>query len=888
MHTFLKRLLAAWLALGFGGPARAELTSAEKGRVGELRMDQFVTGARGSGGLDMRRLFDPARSKIAGGGEAGGTGFDGVYVYLDSKSGTYRYLIGEAKFGSSQLGEFEFDLLDVQGNPTGKKGRYFQGSKEWVAAVLDRMRRQGNDYDREVAAALAAPFEEGRLDFLLFQVPGEGAKKGSWEMGPIEAGATTPRGAYRGKKGAWRLEQDVPRMDKMIFGQVGCSACELGSRFYEAAVKRKLQDPASAYSSLDAPDENVNAFYLVPESEALGQDFRRERANALAEADVVEDALSHVPEQGRARARQKVAGRADQHFELETKKSLIDRQRFWQGELTPAGRLKVQRTRSLVDELKGDSKGLKVLQRAMLAGALAQLAWTYYEGGEQALLTAMGQMVLDEVREEARDYLWIWALQSLAARGILSSGVAETLVPMIESGGLAAVLTAADLGFNVGYAVSESYLYGELYDAESFRITGDLLRVLRESDFKDRRPPVTFASLCDPDVFPARAALSARIQKFIADHHYTEYPSSVLQQFEGRMQMSWMVCKARDVSSRFYELPGELTRANFCKTIDTPEKVQARLGHVRTLVDPGGQLAQADWDALTKPVLDQYAACRMSLPVRTGLSAPIRAAEAEDLLRLDEKPGEAPQPTALLLTSGEEETLEVEKGGTLRLRTQALVLGLPGVETALRLRGEIQDALGQRRQLGQREQSFSFAKDAYEPADLVRTLDLEDALEIDEKLAAGPSTYTAQMYRGAELLETRSVRLVPKERKLRESIVVLLDASGSMRDDHKMDQARTSAGQVLAGLGPDTEVALIVFYDCGNIVVEQEFTTDPSVIAAKLPGIQPRGSTPLAEALAFAKRHLGDKAVGASGRLVVLTDGLETCGGDPVAAAREE
>lgn len=118
------------------------------------------------------------------------------------------------------------------------------------------------------------------------------------------------------------------------------------------------------------------------------------------------------------------------------------------------------------------------------------------------------------------------------------------------------------------------------------------------------------------------------------------------------------------------------------------------------------------------------------------------------------------------------------------------------------------------------------------------------------------------------------------------SIVLLIDASGSMGDDGKMDAAKAAAHNVLSQVGDGTEVALIVFYDCGDIRVEQDFTGDVDAVLAKVDGISPSGSTPLAAAITFARQYITQNASG-SPRLVVLSDGEETCGGDPVAAARQ-
>jgi hypothetical protein len=124
------------------------------------------------------------------------------------------------------------------------------------------------------------------------------------------------------------------------------------------------------------------------------------------------------------------------------------------------------------------------------------------------------------------------------------------------------------------------------------------------------------------------------------------------------------------------------------------------------------------------------------------------------------------------------------------------------------------------------------------------------------------------------------------DRHVASSIVLLLDASGSMADEGRMDQAKASARRILGQMTGDTEVALIVFYDCGSISVAAPFTTDPAVISAALEPVQPSGGTPLAAGIDFAQAYLESEASGAP-RLVVLTDGEESCSGDLMQAVSE-
>lgn len=127
----------------------------------------------------------------------------------------------------------------------------------------------------------------------------------------------------------------------------------------------------------------------------------------------------------------------------------------------------------------------------------------------------------------------------------------------------------------------------------------------------------------------------------------------------------------------------------------------------------------------------------------------------------------------------------------------------------------------------------------------------------------------------------------PEDPNAPPSVVLLFDASGSMGDVSKIDKAKAAARNVLWKLAENTPIALIVFYDCGNIRVEQEFTTDARLVRAKIDQIIPTGGTPLADGIAFAKAYIQKQRSGGKARLVILSDGEESCAGDPVKAAKE-
>ncbi len=124
--------------------------------------------------------------------------------------------------------------------------------------------------------------------------------------------------------------------------------------------------------------------------------------------------------------------------------------------------------------------------------------------------------------------------------------------------------------------------------------------------------------------------------------------------------------------------------------------------------------------------------------------------------------------------------------------------------------------------------------------------------------------------------------------------IIVLDASGSMwaqiDGKSRIEIARDSLGQVLSGVAAGVELGFMAYGhrskgDCGDIemLVEPEAGTADSIVSAAM-SLNPRGKTPLSAAVrqaAEALKFTEDKAT-----VVLITDGLETCGGDPCALSR--
>lgn len=121
-------------------------------------------------------------------------------------------------------------------------------------------------------------------------------------------------------------------------------------------------------------------------------------------------------------------------------------------------------------------------------------------------------------------------------------------------------------------------------------------------------------------------------------------------------------------------------------------------------------------------------------------------------------------------------------------------------------------------------------------------------------------------------------------------VIIVVDASGSMGiggwfgGSSRMDRAKSSIDHVVRGLPDPITIGLIEFTNCNN-VRRDKFYTSPQrpALLAEVNRLTPQQGTPLAGSI----KRAGDIASqDAESVIVLVTDGDDSCGGDPCAEAR--
>ncbi|HRE80760.1 MAG TPA: VWA domain-containing protein, partial [Opitutaceae bacterium] len=124
--------------------------------------------------------------------------------------------------------------------------------------------------------------------------------------------------------------------------------------------------------------------------------------------------------------------------------------------------------------------------------------------------------------------------------------------------------------------------------------------------------------------------------------------------------------------------------------------------------------------------------------------------------------------------------------------------------------------------------------------------------------------------------------------------LIILDASGSMneriRGETKMVIARRAIRELVESLPAKTRLGLVVYGHRQNSCEDIELLIPPgplnkAALVAAVESLAPKGRTPIAASVEFAAQALNYTKNKAS--IILVSDGEETCGGDPCAIAKK-
>ncbi|MBK4718452.1 VWA domain-containing protein [Azospirillum sp. YIM DDC1] len=120
-------------------------------------------------------------------------------------------------------------------------------------------------------------------------------------------------------------------------------------------------------------------------------------------------------------------------------------------------------------------------------------------------------------------------------------------------------------------------------------------------------------------------------------------------------------------------------------------------------------------------------------------------------------------------------------------------------------------------------------------------------------------------------------------------VVLIVDGSKSMDERHlgpqtRMDMARRSIEHMVRGLPKPVEVALVEFTTCTDVRRDKFYSApERDALVREVQRLTPTGGTPLARSLERAGNIVSSDA---EATIIVVSDGDDTCHGDPCAAAR--
>ncbi len=138
--------------------------------------------------------------------------------------------------------------------------------------------------------------------------------------------------------------------------------------------------------------------------------------------------------------------------------------------------------------------------------------------------------------------------------------------------------------------------------------------------------------------------------------------------------------------------------------------------------------------------------------------------------------------------------------------------------------------------------------------------------------------------------------VMPMKAQAETNLLVILDGSNSMWGQidgkSKMETAQKTLGKLMSDLPADTKLGFMAYghtkeKDCNDVELLSAIGKDkPEMINTLIHTIQPKGKTPIANALKKSKEAFKGHE-GQHNNILLVSDGIESCDGDPCAVAKE-
>lgn len=205
---------------------------------------------------------------------------------------------------------------------------------------------------------------------------------------------------------------------------------------------------------------------------------------------------------------------------------------------------------------------------------------------------------------------------------------------------------------------------------------------------------------------------------------------------------------------------------------------------------------------------------------------------------------------------------------------------------------ELQNSERRAVELANRAEALTNQADAAsttEPVDWARVMTLvQDAM----KALTNADTEAPKCSSERQRMEALRQRLMAIQRRktaqIVTSIVLLIDTSGSMGDNNKINQAKQAARIAARQVSKTVEIAVLNFdggCDAGTVKYAAPFTTDINILLAAIDRLAPGGGTPMYLATGVAVEYAKKQGRGKQRSVILLSDGADTCQGQKAQAA---